>query len=86
MLLTIKLSVLGNLREENNLFDITSMMPRVMYSQHQGKFDGTVNCYPACNGTTPCIASCTAENKAWNETSKGYDIIDDDTKIPFSEV
>ncbi len=60
------------------------MLLRVMYSHHQGWFDGTIKCHPACNGIKPCIASCTADNKAWNET--GYDEIDDDTKIPFSEV
>ena len=53
---------------------------------HQGMFNGTVKCHPACNGQTPCFASCTEHNKAWNETAKGYDTIELDKIIPFSEV
>ena len=54
---------------------------------HQGMFNGIVKCHPACNGQTPCFASCTAHNKAWNETAKGYDDkIKANKIIPFSEV
>ena len=61
------------------------MLPRAM-KDHQGMFDGTVKCHPACKGHTPCIASCSKYNKAWNETARGYDEIEDDAIIPFSEV
>ena len=61
------------------------MLDRVM-KDHQGMFNGTVKCHPACNGQMPCFASCTEHNKAWNETAKGYDTIDLDKIIPFSEV
>ena len=57
-----------------------------MKDHHKGMFNGTVKCHPACEGKTPCIASCPARYKAWNETAKGYDTIDDETVIPFSEV
>ena len=67
------------------MFDIISMLLSVM-KDHSGMFDGTVKCFPACNGNKPCIASCTAKDKAWNETKKGNDYIDDETNIPFSEV
>ena len=62
------------------------MLLRVMKDHLHGMFDGTVKCHPACNENTPCIASCTAKDYAWNETAKGYTKVDDDTKIPISEV
>ena len=80
------LSALGKLSEKTSLFDIIWMLHRVMKDHSHGMFDGTVKCHPACNGQTPCIASCTAKDYAWNETAKGYTKVNDDTKIPFSEV
>ena len=62
------LSVLGKLREKTNLFDIISILTRVMKDHSYGMFDGTVKCHPACNGHTPdCNAG--ARSKVWIKSS-----------------